>query len=607
MIELKAGGIFMSKIQELPHRKDVKVEDTWDLTPIFKSDSHWEEEFKAVSNKLEKVVELKGTLTKSADDLLKGLKFKDDLQYRLEHLYVYAHLSFDTDTTNSFYQAMNGKIMGLLARFGAEFSFFDTEILSASEDLIRGYIEENEGLKLYEHQFEILFKNRPHILSEKEERILASMGEVLSNPSQTFGMINNADIEFPEVSLEDGTKAPLSHGRYGLLMESKNRDVRKEAFTKMHETYAKLNNTLASTLSGQVKIHNLNAGLRGFDSARHAALFRNHIEESVFEALINGIHENIDLLHDYVTLREKALKLDDIQMYDIYVPMVEDVDLKFTYEEAQEIILDALSVLGDEYHAVLKRAFNERWIDIRENKGKRSGAYSSGTYGTNPYILMNWQDNIDNLFTLAHELGHSVHSYFTRKYQPYIYGDYSIFLAEVASTTNENLLLNYLLDQYEEPKVRAYLLNHYLDSVKGTVFRQTQFAEFEHMIHVKDQKGETLTADHLNQMYWDLNKFYYGESISTEEIQYEWSRIPHFYYNYYVYQYATGFSAATLFSETIYNGGDVKPYLDFLKAGSHKYPIDVLKDAGVDMTQTTAVDKTLEMFGKRLKELNELI
>ncbi|NMB18795.1 MAG: oligoendopeptidase F family protein, partial [Erysipelothrix sp.] len=248
-----------------------------------------------------------------------------------------------------------------------------------------------------------------------------------------------------------------------------------------------------------------------------------------------------------------------------------------------------------------------RWIDIRENKGKRSGAYSSGTYGTNPYILMNWQDNIDNLFTLAHELGHSVHSYFTRKYQPYIYGDYSIFLAEVASTTNENLLLNYLLDQYEEPKVRAYLLNHYLDSVKGTVFRQTQFAEFEHMIHVKDQKGETLTADHLNQMYWDLNKFYYGESISTEEIQYEWSRIPHFYYNYYVYQYATGFSAATLFSETIYNGGDVKPYLDFLKAGSHKYPIDVLKDAGVDMTQTTAVDKTLEMFGKRLKELNELI
>lgn len=597
----------MSKIQELPHRKDVKVEDTWDLTPIFKSDSHWEEEFKAVSNKLEKVVELKGTLTKSADDLLKGLKFKDDLQYRLEHLYVYAHLGFDTDTTNSFYQAMNGKIMGLLARFGAEFSFFDTEILSASEDLIRGYIEENEGLKLYEHQFEILFKNRPHILSEKEERILASMGEVLSNPSQTFGMINNADIEFPEVSLEDGTKAPLSHGRYGLLMESKNRAVRKDAFTKMHETYAKLNNTLASTLSGQVKIHNLNADLRGFDSARHAALFRNHIEESVFEALINGIHENIDLLHDYVTLREKALKLDDIQMYDIYVPMVEDVDLKFTYEEAQEIILDALSVLGDEYHAVLKRAFNERWIDIRENKGKRSGAYSSGTYGTNPYILMNWQDNIDNLFTLAHELGHSVHSYFTRKYQPYIYGDYSIFLAEVASTTNENLLLNYLLDQYEEPKVRAYLLNHYLDSVKGTVFRQTQFAEFEHMIHVKDQKGETLTADHLNQMYWDLNKFYYGESISTEEIQYEWSRIPHFYYNYYVYQYATGFSAATLFSETIYNGGDVKPYLDFLKAGSHKYPIDVLKDAGVDMTQTTAVDKTLEMFGKRLKELNELI
>lgn len=597
----------MSKTHELPNRNEVKLEDTWDLTSIFESDASWDLEFEAVSDAMSEIEGLKGNITKSDISLLESLKLRDSLTHRLELLYVYAHLRFDTDTTDATYQNMNGKIMSLVSKFSAAFSFFNTEILSANEQTVRGYLDTNEALTLYKHEFDILFKNRPHILSDKEERIMASMGEVMSTPSQVFGMINNADIKFPDVTNDEGEKVPLSHGRFGLLLESKNRDVRKEAFYGMYDTFSNLNNTLASTLNGQVKAHNVSANLRNFDSARHAALFGNHIDESVFDALLKGIHDNIGLMHDYVDLRKDVLKLDDIEMYDIYVPMIEDVDLKFTYEEAQEIILDALAVLGDEYHAVLKRAFTERWIDVRENKGKRSGAYSSGVYGTHPYILMNWQDNVDNLFTLAHELGHSVHSYFTRKYQPFIYGDYSIFLAEVASTTNENLLLNYLLDQYEDEKVRAYLLNHYLDSVKGTVFRQTQFAEFEHMIHVKDQEGTPLTADTLNTMYYELNKFYYGEAISTDAIKYEWSRIPHFYYNYYVYQYATGFSAATLFSETIYNGGDVEPYLNFLKAGSHQYPIDVLKLAGVDMTESTAVDTTLETFGKRLKELRTLI
>ena len=593
--------ITMPKTQELLDRKNVKLEDTWDLTPIFENDTAWEIEFDKVTESLKEVSKFQNTLTQSAQSLLEGLKFRDDMSYRLEHLYVYSHLNFDTDTTNAYYQNMDGKIRGLVSQFSASFSFYDTEILAASEEKIRGYLEENEALSLYKHQFEILFKNRSHILSEKEERILASMGQVFSNPSQTFGMINNADLKLPEVTNDQGEKIQLTHGRYSLFMESQNRDVRKEAFEGMQNAFGDMKNTLASTLSGQVKIHNLNANLRGFDSARHAALFANHIDESVFDALLNGIHDNIDLLHDYVSLRKDALKLDKIEMYDIYVPMVEDVDLKFTYEEAQEVILDALKVLGDEYHSVLKSAFKERWVDVYENKGKRSGAYSSGVYGTAPYILMNWQDNLDNVFTLAHELGHSVHSYFTRKYQPYIYGDYSIFLAEVASTTNENLLLNYLLEEYkDDEKVTAYLLNHYLDSVKGTVFRQTQFAEFEHLIHTQDQQGQTLTADYLNNAYFNLNKFYYGEEISSDEIQYEWARIPHFYYNYYVYQYATGFSAATLFSETIYNGGDVNPYLNFLKAGSHKYPIDVLKDAGVDMTASTAVDTTLETFGRRV-------
>lgn len=597
----------MSKTQELLERKDVNIENTWDLTTIYASDNEWEQEFKNLTNSLDEIEKYQGNLTQSAAQLLQGLKFRDDLSYKLSHLYVYSHLNFDTDTTNSYYQNMDGKIRGLIANFSAKFSFFDTEILSAKEEKIQGYLEELEALQLYKHEFEILFKNRSHILSEKEERMLASMSPIFSSPSQTFGMIDNADIKLPRINNEKGEPVQLTHGRYSLFMESKDRDVRKSAFEGMQHAYRDLNNTLASTLSGQIKIDNLQAELRHFDSARHAALFSNHIDESVFDALLDGIHNNIHLMHDYVDLRKQALKLDKIEMYDIYVPMVENVDLQFTYEEAQEIILDALAVLGDEYHSVLKRAFNERWVDVYENKGKRSGAYSSGTYGTAPYILMNWQDNVDNLFTLAHELGHSVHSYFTRKYQPYIYGDYSIFLAEVASTTNENLLLNYLLDQYEDEDVRAYLLNHYLDSVKGTVFRQTQFAEFEHLIHKEDQNGQTLTADYLNNAYLNLNAFYYGEEINTEDIQYEWARIPHFYYNYYVYQYATGFSAATLFSETIYNGGDVTPYLNFLKAGSHKYPIDVLKDAGVDMTTSTAVDTTLESFGRRMAELKSIL
>ncbi len=597
----------MSQTQELLSRKDVKVEDTWDLTPIYANDAAWEKEFENFSEALEEVSKYQGKLTQSAENLLAGLKFRDDLDYRLSHLYVYSHLKFDGDTTDGHYQNMDGRVRGLIANFSAKFSFFDTELLQAKEEKILAYLDELDALKLYKHQFEILFKNRKHILSEKEEKLMASFGPALSNPSQTFGMINNADIDLPKIKNEEGVEVQLTHGRYSLFMESQNREVRKAAFEGMHHAYKALNNTLASTLSGQIKVDNTRASVRHFGSARESALFANHIDESVFDALLDGIHNNINLMHDYVELRKDALGLDKIDMYDIYVPMVKNVDLQFTYEEAQEIILDALAVLGDEYHSVLKRAFNERWIDIYENKGKRSGAYSSGTYGTAPYILMNWQDNIDNLFTLAHELGHSVHSYFTRKYQPYIYGDYSIFLAEVASTTNENLLLNYLLDQYEDEDIRAYLLNHYLDTVKGTVFRQTQFAEFEHMIHKADQEGQTLTGDFLNTSYLELNKFYYGEEISTEDIQYEWSRIPHFYYNYYVYQYATGFSAATLFSETIYNGGDVTPYLNYLKAGSHKYPIDVLKDAGVDMTETEAVDKTLETFGRRMQELRELI
>lgn len=597
----------MSNKYDLPLRSEVAIEDTWDLKPIFENDDLWSEEYDNIVTCLEGSAKYKGKLTSSAELLLEGLKFRDDIIHRFELIYVYAHLNFDVDTTNPTYQAMNSKVQGLGAKLDASLAFYDTEILEADESVVRGYLESNEALGLYKHEFDRLFRKRPHILTDKEESLLASAGEIFSIPSTTFGMINNADIDFPTIKDENGNDVKLSYGIYSVLMEGSNREVRERAFKAMQNTFGKLKNTLASTLAGNVKIHNFKARMRGYNNARHAALFGNNIEEAVHQNLIEGIHKNIGLLHDYVALRKDALKLEDIQMYDIYTPMIEDVDLKFTYEEAKAIILESLSVMGEEYCAVVKAAFDERWIDIKENKGKRSGAYSSGVYGTAPYILMNWRDSIDNMFTLTHELGHSVHSYFTRKYQPFIYGDYSIFVAEVASTTNENLLLNYLLDQYKEPQIRAYLLNHYLDTVKGTVFRQTQFAEFEHKIHMADLEGTALTADYLIDTYYNLNKFYYGEDISTKEIGYEWSRIPHFYYNYYVYQYATGFSAATLFAETIYNGGDVEPYLNFLKSGSSDYPINVLRKAGVDMLDTKAIDTTLEKFGSCIKELRSLI
>lgn len=597
----------MSDKYNIPLRSEVAIEDTWNLEPIFANDESWTEAFESVQNDIDEVAHYKGTLTTSADQLLKALKFRDQLSNRLELVYVYAHLQFDVDTTNALYQGMSSKVQGLIAKFSSAFSFYNTELLAADESLIKSYLKENKDLGEYEHEFDRLFKSRAYILSDKEESLIASAGEIFAVPSQTFGMINNADIEFPTIKDSEGNDVKLSYGIYSLLMEGNDRDVRERAFKAMQNTFGKLKNTLASTLSGNVKIHNFNAKLRGYKNARHAALYGNNIDEDVHQNLIDGIHKNIGLLHDYVALRQEALQLEDIQMYDIYTPMVEEVDLSFNYEEAKAMILEALSVMGPEYVAVLEEAFNDRWIDVRENKGKRSGAYSSGVYGTAPYILMNWRDTIDNMFTLAHELGHSVHSYFTRKYQPYQYGDYSIFVAEVASTTNENLLLNYMLDKYDDPKIRAYLLNHYLDTVKGTVFRQTQFAEFEHKIHMADLEGTPLTADYLIDTYYKLNQFYYGESISTKEIGYEWSRIPHFYYNYYVYQYATGFSAATLFAETIYNGGDVTPYLNFLKSGSSDYPINVLKKAGVDMHDTLAIDTTLEKFGKCIKELRELI
>jgi len=600
----------MEHKKDIPLRSELRLEDTWNLTPIYSDDAAWEADFVEVDGKAPKAADFQGRLGESAQVLLDAIKFQEEVFYKVGLLYVYAHLNFDTDTTNAHYQAMFSRIESLYAKIGAAFSFFRSELMEIDEAKIWGFVDQKDELKIYKHEFEQMFAKRAYILSDKEERILAQGSEVFSAPSTIFGMLNNADLKLPLIKGEDGEESQLSHGRYVLFLESRVRDVRRGAFMGMYHTYRDLKNTFAATLSSMIKAHNFNASIRGYSSARHAALFANAIPESVYDSLVEAVNSRLDLMHRYVDLRKKVLRIDDIAMYDLYTPLVEDIDVKFTYEDAKSLILEGLSVLGEEYQAILKEAFESRWIDVFENKGKRSGAYSSGTYGTSPYILMNWQDNIDNVFTLAHELGHSVHSYMTRKYQPFVYGDYSIFLAEVASTTNEILLTDFMLKKFDDPKIRAYLINHYLDGFKGTVFRQTQFAQFEHLIHDAQQNGTALTAEFFTKNYFDINKKYYGDQMTyDEEIGFEWARIPHFYYNYYVYQYATGFSAASALSAKILTEGPVaiEAYLNYLKSGSSDVPIEVLKKAGVDMTSNQATKDALGVFEDRLKQLEEIL
>ncbi|MCY9019614.1 oligoendopeptidase F [Priestia megaterium] len=599
-----------SKVKKLPSRSEIKVEDTWKLEDIFASDDAWEKEFEEVKALIPQMEKFKGKLGESAQTLYDALQEQDELTMRVSKLYTYAHMRYDQDTTNSFYQGLNDRIKTLYTQIASALSYVTPEILSIEESKIKQYMAEHKELKLYAHALDEITRERPHILSESEEALLAQASEVLGSSSNTFGMLNNADLEFPSIKDENGEEVEITHGRYIRFLESSDRRVREEAFKAVYETYGKFKNTFASTLSGTVKKDNFSARVRHYNSARHSALSTNNIPEEVYDNLVKTVNDNLHLLHRYIDLRKKVLGIEELHMYDLYTPLVKDVKMEVTYEEAKDYILKGLKPLGEDYLNVLKEGFENRWVDVHENKGKRSGAYSSGTYSTNPYILMNWQDNVNNLFTLAHEFGHSVHSYYTRKTQPYPYGDYSIFVAEVASTCNEALLNDYLLKTIDDEKQRLYLLNHYLEGFRGTVFRQTMFAEFEHDVHVRAQNGEPLTPELLTKLYYDLNKKYFGDNlVIDEEIGLEWARIPHFYYNYYVYQYATGFSAAAALSKQILEEGDaaVERYVGFLKSGSSDYPIEVLKKAGVDMTTSQPIEEALAVFEEKLTEMERLL
>lgn len=594
----------------LKSREEMNELYTWDLTSMYADDAAQEADAEAVKAMFPKLAEFSGKLAEGPEVLADALDLIGEAARKMSNVYVYAHLKNDQDATNSTYQEMYAKATQLYGQFGETVAYFEPELNTIPEATLTQFIDENDRLKHYQQHLDNMVRGRAHVLPQEQELLLAQASEVFQGASNTFGLLNNADLVFPTIKDEEGKEVQLTHSLYSKFLESSDRRVRKETFEKFYSVYDQFKNTMASILSTNIKVNNYDAKVHKFESARQAALFTNNIPESVYDTLVDTVNKRLDLLHRYVGLRKELLGLEDLEMYDMYTPLLGDAPIKMTYEEAKSITLEALAPLGEEYLAIMREAFEDRWIDLYENKGKRSGAYSSGTYDSKPYILMNWQDNVNWLYTLVHELGHSAHSYLTHKNQPYTYGSYSIFLAEIASTTNENLLTAYLLDKYEDPQVRLYIINHFLDGMKGTVYRQTQFAEFEHFMYQSDAAGQPLTQQFLSDNYRELNRKYYGEAVNSDsEIALEWSRIPHFYYNYYVFQYATGFSAATAFSKAILEGqeGALDKYLGYLKAGRSQYPIDIIKTAGLDMTQSDYIDAALDVFEQRLNEFEALL
>lgn len=595
---------------EIQERKDIPNEYKWDLESMYENVEAWNEDYKRCVELSKEFENFKGQVVKSSENLLNTLKKHDELYRLVENLYTYTHMKLDEDTRLGNSQELSDKGLSLYVEVEEKTSFLVPEILTLNVEELNKYLEEQEELKLYNHFLDDILRVKEHILSAREESILAQMGEVANSPQKIFSMLNNADLKFPSIKDENGKEIEITHGNFIPLMESKNREVRKTAFEELYKTYKNFKNTFAASLNGDLKKNIFNARIRNFASSREASLSANNIPLTVYDNLINAIHNNLDSMYKYMDIRKRALNLDELHMYDLYVPIVKDVDFNIPFDKGVEIIKKALAPLKDEYLAGMNEGFNSGWIDIYENRGKRSGAYSSGSYDSKPYILLNYHDTLDNVFTVAHEMGHSMHSYFSKKNQPYVYGGYGIFVAEVASTTNECLLLDYMLNNVTDKNERLYLLNHYLESFRTTVFRQTMFAEFEKLIYEHLENGEALTADYLCEAYKKLNELYYGPNmVVDEEIAMEWARIPHFYYNYYVFQYATGFSAAVAFSEKILKEGDtaVNDYLNFLKSGSSDYPINVLKKAGVDMTTEEPVNNAMQLFKRLVDEFDKLI
>ncbi|KGF09013.1 oligopeptidase PepB [Clostridiales bacterium S5-A14a] len=591
------------------NRNDIDIKYRWNLEEMYSNDKLWENDIDTAEKLTQEFLKRKGSVMKSSSSLLASLRAMEEIDILLEKAFVYARMRMDEDNRDSKRQKNLDMITSTLAKLGSDLSFFIPEILEASEAKIREFMSEEQGLDQYSHMLETLLRNQSHVLSEEEENILASLSQVNSAPHAIFNMLNNADMKFGEIVDEKGNSVELTHGNYITMMQSHNRDVRKNAFEKIYQTYEKLINTISSTYAYSVKNDVVRSQIRKYPSARNASLYPDNIPESVYDNLVKVVSDNLTNLHRYMSLRKKVLGIENQHMWDVYVPLVELPENEYPFEDGVDIVLKALSPLGNDYCNALKNGIDSRWIDVYETPGKTSGAYSFGSYNSMPYSLMNYTDTLNDVFTLIHEMGHSMHSYYTRKTQPYTYGDHSIFTAEVASTVNESLLIKYLLENEKDIEVRKYLINFYLEQFRATLFRQTMFAEFEHMCHDYVENNGSLTPSWLNEEYEKLNQKYYGNSIEKDDyIKYEWARIPHFYRAYYVYQYATGFSAATSLSKRILEGGEKErdDYLKFLSLGSSKYPVDLLKIAGVDMTSTKPVSEAMQTFNTLLDELERL-
>lgn len=597
-------------MNRIPKRNEVPVEHTWNLQDIFASDDAWFAEYESLNGLADKISAFRGTLGENAQNLLAYHKLQDELTLRLSAFYGYASCKGDEDTGNAFYQDMRGKAMRTYSMLASASAFAVPEIMAIPEEKIEAFYAECPALETYRRSIYLIRRRAAHILSPECETLLAAAGEMADAPDNIGSTLRNADLRFPDVTDSEGNVHQLTNGSFVPLLESTDVDFRKTVFETYYNRLGEMKNTVAATLNGQFKQLIFFSDARKYSSTLEAALDSHEIPTEVYHNLIEAVHANLDKMYRYVSLRKKMLGLKELHMYDVYTPIVPDATAKITFDEAKETVLTALSCLGDDYITLLKEGFENRWIDVYENEGKRGGAYSSGNSYPHPYVLLNHKDNLDSMFTLAHEMGHALHSYHSCKYQPVNTSDYVIFVAEVASTCNEVLLMKYLLTHTDDKKQKAYLINHFLDQFKGTVYRQTMFAEFELMMGQMAENGDTLTADVLSEKYLELNKLYFGpDMVSDDGIALEWARIPHFFYNYYVFQYATGFSAAVAIANRILTKGApaVADYKKFLSGGCSTDPISLLKIAGVDMSTPKPVNEALKLFGELIDEFNTLI
>jgi len=597
----------MAKEEKL--RCEIEDKYKWDLTKIYKDEKEWQKDFDDVKEKILKVLEYKDSFLSNGKKLYEYLKYDEEVSRKLEKIYYYAHLNYDADTLDEKYKVMTNKVSDLFTKYNELSSFVVPEILKLDEEKLNTFYKDEEKLEDYRFSIENIYRFKNHTLDEEKEKMLSNLSKCLSNPEETYEALTDSDFEYDYITDEKGNKVKFNESNYSLFIKSKDRSVRKKAFEMLHNKYKKYIRTITSTYKGEVENNVVLAKIRNYDSAISASLYSDNAPVDIYNNLIKVVNDNMDVLYDYYDLKREILSLDRLHMYDTYVEIINKIDKKYSFDEAKEIVIDALSVLGDKYVKNLKKAFDEKWIDIYHSKGKRSGAYSSGNFDVNPYVLLNFEGTLNDVSTLAHELGHSMHTYLSCKNNPYQYSSYEIFVAEVASTVNELLLANYMLKNSKNKEEKLAVINHILDLYKATLYRQTMFAEFEKETHKLREKGEVLTSDLLSNTYYNLVKKYFGPNVLCDDlIKYEWARIPHFYYNFYVYKYATGISAASYIVDGILNNkeGALENYMKFLKSGGSMYPLDELKIAGVNLNSKSVILSAIKTFEKYLKEFKDI-